>query len=253
MPIMASTLDGLGAQSIVLTSPGRKKGIVAGLLLKRGFGVADSWCHVETPRREIGDVLSTMRRETVACEVDRGWLDLAVQHSLATNTAKGQPPGTDVLRIAELIGAADWRDRELDIGAEARRLFDALPDDQRSPAAIEASLGRSGDWINTALGDTWFLDEPEVRSIVKQGGRRGDQAEHRLMAEVMPGQRGMWAELFVLHALRARAAKDAAQHAQITDFAILAHCLCDDRELKDIPLIVASARRTIQVLRTASW
>jgi hypothetical protein len=132
-------------------------------------------------------------------------------------------------------------------------LFDALPDDQRSPAAIEASLRRSGDWINTALGGTWLLDEPEVRSIVKQGGRSGDQAEHRLMAEVMPGQRGMWAELFVLHALRARAARDAAQHAQITDFAILAHCLCDDRELKDIPLIVASARRTIEVLRTASW
>jgi hypothetical protein len=253
MSIMASTLDGLGAQSIVLSSPGRKKGIVAGLLLKRGFGVADSWCHIETPRREMSDMLSTMRRETAACEIDRGCLDLAVQHALATNTAKGQPPGTDVLRIAELIGAADWRDRELDIGAEARRLFDALPEDQRSPAAIEASLRRSGDWINTALGDTWFLDEPEVRSIVKQGGRSGDQAEHRLMTEVMPGQRGMWAELFVLHALRARAAKDLAQHAQVADFAILAHCLCGDRELKDIPLIVASARRTIKVLRTASW
>jgi hypothetical protein len=252
--ITASMIDGSGAQSVMLTSRGGRKGVRAGMLLKLGVGVADSWCDIEASRRDINETLATIRATGVACEVDRAYLDDAVQNAIAAGAKIERPPGGALLQIAELLGGAEWRDHRLDLTAEARRLFDALPADQRSPAAIEASLQRSGEWIEEDFAESWFLDDAEVRAIVKRAPRR-DTAKvvQQLIAEVLPKRKAEWAERFLLFTLRARAAKDRTHKALATDFAILAHSLCEDRDLATIPLMAAIARHTVEVARMARW
>ncbi len=253
--ITASIIDGSGAQNVILTSRAGRKGVLAGILLKLGIGVADSWCDTGSSRRDINETLATLRHTGTASEVGRAYLDDAIQNAIAAGTTAGRPPGGALLQIAEVVGGADWRDQRLDIVAEAKRLFDALPADQRSPAAIGASLTRSGEWIDEeGFAESWFLDDAETRAIIMRAPRRDMvRAAHRLIAEAMPKRRAEWAERFVLLALRSRTATDRAQKAYANDFVILAHCLCGDGELQAIPLMVAIARHTADIARIARW
>lgn len=252
--ITASVIDGSGTQSLLLTSPGPRKGILAGLLLKLGVGIADSWCDPEASRRDRNGALAAVRQTGAASDVDRAHLDEAVQHAIAVGTMTGRPPGHAVLRIAELAGGADWRDRRLDIGGESRRLFDLLPAARRSPAAIKASLERSGDWIHENFASSWFLDDAEIRAILKQSPRHDtDAAVDRLMTEAFPKRLATWAERFLLLALRSRAAKEPAWKARANDFIVLAHMSSAGSDPAAIPLLAAIARHTVEVARIARW
>ncbi len=252
--ITASMIDGSGSQSLIVTGRGARAGVLGGLLLKRGVGVADSWCDTEAPRRDINSTLDTIRQTGQACEVDRSYLDLVIQHAIAAGMPEGRAPGAGVLRIAEFSGGSEWRGVRLDIAAEANRLFDELPARQRSPAEVEVSLHRSGEWIDEDFAESWFLDGPEVRAVVSRGPKRdAAAAARRVMDEIMPRQRAEWAERFLLLAERARAAKDPVHQGRATDFIILAHGLCGDRELASIPLMAAIARYTVKVTKIARW
>ena len=252
--ITASMIDGSGAQSIILNSRRGRKGVLAGMLLKLRSGVADSWCDAGASRRDINETLSTLRDSSAASEVDRAYLDAAVQHAIAAGTTFGQPPGSALLQIAELFGGANWRDRRLDVAAEAKRLFDALPAEQRSSTAIEASLKRSGEWMDEDFAESWFLDDAETRAIVGRTRRRDTaQVVRRLIEEAMPKRRAEWAERFLLLALRARAATDRAHKGYANDFIILADTLCGGRDLDRVPLMVAVALHTVEVARIARW
>ena len=250
--VTASMIDGSGAQSVLLTTRSGRQGVLAGALLKLGVGVADSWCDTDSSRRDINETLAALRDSGGSADVDRTYLDDAIQNVIAAGAAHGRPPGHDLLQIAELAGGAAWQDRRLDIAAEAQRLFDALPAEQRSPAAIGASLARSGAWIHEHFARSWFLDDADVRAIARSGSRR-DMAGtvRRLLVEAMPKRRAEWAERFLLLALRARAAVDRANKAYTNDFIVLAKSLSGDLDLAAIPLMNAIARHTIEIARIA--
>ena len=72
----------------------------------------------------------------------RDYLDVMVQHHIARGLAVGTLPQAAVVEIAETIGAADWKDRGLDVAAEIERRFAGLVAERRSPDAIAASLRR---------------------------------------------------------------------------------------------------------------
>jgi hypothetical protein len=241
--IHATMIDGSGASSILVHSRGSGKGMIAGLLLKLATGVADSWCHFDAPRREINAMLAKMRAAAECSPVERGFLDQIVQHAIAAGVAAGQPPGVELLRIAELAGGSDWQDRRIDVATEAAALFDALPDD----ASVDASLRRSGTWLEDRdFADSWFLDDAQTRAVLAAARKRKDRdPAGRLLAEVMEERRTEWAERCLLHALRAQAATSPAAREMADDFVILAHELSGKRTLQEIPLMRAIADRTV--------
>lgn len=251
LAISASTIDGAGACSIVVSSRGTGKGMIAGMLLKLASGVVDSWCHVDMPRREINRMLERVREATEASEVGRDFLDVMVQHVIATGTAAGQPPSVVLLRIAELAGGSDWQDRRVDIAAEAEALVNALPGPKRTPSAIGASLKRSGGWIGKpGFSESWFLDDADTRAELADARKNKDpDPGGRLLANVMPKHRAQWAERFLLLAVRAASAKDKTQHDAAGDYAILAHVLCGDRALETIPIMRAIVDHTTLIGR----
>ncbi len=145
--LRASSIDGAGAQSLLIATRSGRSGLIAGLLLKQGFGIRDAWCHRDTPRREIASMVAEMQRQVVAPEIERSYIDLVVQHEIAVGMAANSLPDPAALEIAEAIGGADWKDRRIDVAAETERLFGELPADQTSAIAITASLRRSADWM----------------------------------------------------------------------------------------------------------
>jgi hypothetical protein len=256
LAIHASMVDGSGAQSVILTSPTGRTGLFAGLLLKAGFGLRDAWCDVAVSRRDITKAVKEVQQQTASHAVGRDFLHTAVQHSIARGLAAGHLPQTSVVAIAEAIGAADWKDRGLDVAAETERLFDGLDAALRSPAAIAASLPRSGTWLaDDPAMQSWFDDDAAIRALVEGRPRpKPDVAVRRVLDEVLPGRRDAWAERLLLLALWLQAGGGQAMPAgRWEDCVVLAHALLAGRPLADLPGMVAIAERSIFAARAGTW
>lgn len=249
LEVLASVVDGSGAISIVVATKGRGKGTIGGTLLRQSAGVVDSWCHTDMTRAEINRMLAKVRDSIDATTVDPAFMDRILQHIIAIGAANGEPPGVGLLRIAEFAGGSDWQDRHLDVATESASLLDHLPPALVSPQAITASLQRSGEWMGQhGFTESWFLDDAKARTILRDARKRKSaDAVDRLLAEVLPPQRAIWAERFLIMALRARASHHAPDKAMIAEFSILAHVLCGDTPLADIPLMREIAEHSVMV------
>lgn len=247
--INVSIIDGVGAQSILLTSRTGRVGLFAMLLLKRG--VRDTACVPDEKRRDIKSHLELLRESAQAVEVEREYLGLAVQHAIATGLAGGTVPPVGLLNIAERIGAADWKDRAVDSAEDIAGLFAELDPTDCTRAAIEASLRRSDTWsrFDDVFG-SWFDDGSEVHDVMARAprGKRAATVQF-VLDEVLEKLRAPWVEQLLLLTHWARSAKDAAVHARWKDFLILAHCLSSGWKLADIPLMRTAAETTLAVAR----
>jgi hypothetical protein len=252
LSIRCTIVDGSGAQSLVLTTATGRAGLFAGLLLKQGFGVRDAWCDLAVPRREIIRALKETRSEMAWRMTGRDHLDTVVQHHIAQGLALGHLPLLAVVEIAEAVGAADWKDRSLDMAAKTEQLLAGSGATAASPAQITSSLRRSGEWIDRdPMVQSWFEDGAAVRALVDRRPRlKPDVALRRMLEEVMPARREAWAERLVLLALWLRDSTEGALPAELwRDCAVLAHELLAGRPLAELPAMVAIAERSLFVAR----
>jgi hypothetical protein len=250
--IQSTILDGSGAQSLVLATPAGRIGLFAGLLLKQGFGVRDVWCSLSVPRREIARSLKEVRCEMAWRMTGRDHLDTVVQHHIGRGLALGHLPQLPVVEIAEAIGAADWKDRCVDMGTETERLLAGSGATASNPAQIISSLQRSGKWIDRdPMMQSWFEDGAAVRALVDRRPRlKPDVALQRMLDEVLSARRQAWAERLILLALWLRDSTDGVLPVELwQDGAVLAHELLAGRPLTELPAMIALAERSLFVAR----
>jgi hypothetical protein len=259
----ASPIDGSGAQSMLFASRSGRSGLFAGLLLKQEFGVRDAWCNREASRREIASMVAEVQRKVVVPEVERSYIDLAVQHGIALSVATNNLPDAAFLEIAEAVGGADWKDRRIDAAAETETLFGELPAEQRHAGAITGSLRRTMGWMREGgVWDSWFEDDAEVRDALAAARQDDVNAAARLLLDgIMDQRRDLWAERFLLTALWARAVRPGqppplgagARAVTWRDIVVLAHEVLSARPLRDIPVMAEIAERTVIAARSGAW
>jgi hypothetical protein len=252
LAINCSMVDGSGAQSLIVTTPTGRTGLFVGLLLKQGSGIRDSWCDPSLPRHEINRSVNDAQQMTPWHATGRDHLDVVVQHHIARGLLAGHLPQAAIVEIAEAIGAADWKDRGLDVARETGRLFARLGAGRQSPPAIAQSLQRSGDWLaNEPAMQSWFEDDAAIRALVEQRPRqKPDVAVRRVLEEVLPTRREVWAERLLLQTLWLQAGSGDAGRWQ--DCVVLGHELLAGRPLTELPAIVAIAERSIFAARVAT-
>jgi hypothetical protein len=171
-----------------------------------------------------------------------------VQHHIARGLTAGHLPQATIVEVAETIGAADWKDRGLDVAAEIERLFAELGPELRRQAAITASLQRSGAWIaNDPMMRSWFEDDTAIRTLVEGRPRlKPEVAMRRVLEEVLAPRREAWAERLLLVLLWLQAVtRDALPTGWWQDCVVLAHALLAGRPLAELPAMVAIAERSI--------
>lgn len=251
--MLVSALDGVGAVSLLFISKGTGRGTICGVLFKLGEGVADCWHGNDTPRASLRDMERHLIEEADASLVDGLFMDRMIQHAIARSVEVGNPPGVDLLQVAETVGGTDWQDRRIDCAAEAALLFEALPAQAKSQTAIAASLRRSGAWFDRErFTESWYLDDPQSRKAVIATRRLPqDQAVDQMVKDLMPEYRAEWLERMVLLALRAGSAVDTLQRKLAPDFVILAHALAGSGPMGDIPLIRRIAHLSVTYGRLA--
>jgi hypothetical protein len=251
----ASTIDGSGAQSILVASRAGKKGFFGGLLLRHGVGVMDTWADPDLSRGKIGKLLREAQMSAQHVRVDKSFIDAMVQHAIGTAVDQQAVPPALLLEMAEFLGATEWKDRRFDTKTEADRLFGLLDAADRTPKSIEAGLQRGVDWMeDDDVFATWYEDGPQVQQALAKLPRT-DQAglTAAVMRDILPATRASWAERFLMMALWSQAANEAKQRAKAKDLVLVAHVLAGEGPLEAIPIMHVIAAQTVQAMLLGAW
>jgi len=255
LELYASIVDGSGAQSILAASRVAKKGLFAGLLLRHGTGVMDGWADDDISRGQIGKLLREAQMAAPCARVDMTFVDRMVQHAIGASVERDAVPPASLLEIAEILGGMEWKDRRIDVSAEADRLLAALDPADRTPDRIMDGFVRASEWMSKEdVFGSWFEDGPQVREVLSKFPRT-DRAGMvaAVMTEILPSQRAKWAERFLILALWCEASGDAKQRARATDIALVAHALAGDGPLEAIPAMGVIAAVTVRAMLLGGW
>jgi hypothetical protein len=255
LELYASTIDGSGAQSILAASRAAKKGLLAGVLLRHGIGVVDGWLDPDLSRGKIAKLLREAQMAAPTARVGKAFLDTMVQHAIGASVEQDTVPPPSLLEIAEILGGAEWKDRQIDIKAEADRLFAALDPADRTPAAIEAGFAHGLEWMgDDEVFGSWFEDGPHVQKTLAKLPRTDKRGMTALvMTDILPARRAEWTERFLMMALWSEAAAEAKQRAKTRDLVLVAHALASDGPLEAIPVMTFIAAQTVHATLLGGW
>lgn len=251
----ASIIDGSGAQSLFAVSRTGKKNLFAGVLLRFGTGVVDAWIDPDLSRGKIGKLLKEAQMAAACTRVDRAFVDTMVQHAIGTSVAQDGVPPTLLLELAEILGGTEWKDRRLDVAAEAVDMFEALDPVDRSAGAIAAGLENGLDLMaKDLMFASWFEDGPEVRKALAKLPRTDKAGMIAVvMADILPNKRADWAERFLAMGMWCQAAGDAKQRAKGRDLVLVAHGLVGDGPIGAIPAMAGIALNTMRATLLSDW
>jgi hypothetical protein len=255
LELYASIVDGSGAQSILSASRSGKKGLFGGLLLRHGTGVMDAWADAQLSRGQIGKMLREAQMAAPTARVEMGFVDTIVQHAIGASVEHGSVPPAALLEIAELLGGTEWKDRRIDIKAEANRLFETLEPEDRSPRGVSAAFVRVGEWMaKEDVFGSWFEEGPQVQKALAKLPRTDMGGMVTVvMDDILPAQRTKWTERYLILALWCQAAADAKQRTRARDAVVVAHALAGDEGLDEIPAMGVIAMQTVRAVLMGGW
>ena len=122
----------------------------------------------------------------------------------------------------------------------------------KDPAALVEVLQRSDELADLdMLEQSWFEDDPEITEIVAgRHGRGRAKLVTYLLQSVIARRREEWAELLLRVALWMREAPPEADLCW-PELSLVAKAVADGRDLNEVGLMRAVAKRTIAVLASA--
>jgi hypothetical protein len=218
--------------------------LVAGLLIKQGFGVRDAWVRREVTVTELREIVDHVASEIELAETTLDYARLACCQALAINLEAGHLPPFGLLDCAEATGLADLKPEALSVDNLVADLLTEVDEKRLSAAAVTKTLRQSADWVEQhPTLETWF--ENNVSNAI--GKRRTPRAKQLafILAGPLQSRRRYWAELA---AWTAQSLKHQRDQGDWQDFAILARELLAARALDEIGLMMAMADTTLVVM-----
>ncbi|MBV9117714.1 MAG: hypothetical protein JOY63_10180 [Acetobacteraceae bacterium] len=246
--VLASVLDGAGAQSLFMLTREGRRNACACLLLKQGIGVRDAWARHGLSRAELGEFLEQVQEiELLPTSLD--YARIATAHALAVNLGSGVMPPFALLDVLETAGLQGIQPATLTADA-VLALLDADADPALSqPEVIAEVLASSRDLPDElAYLDSWFEADSEVERLL---GAKGMTRARRLALardEILPRRAAKWLEKLAWTALTLRHGdEDEPWEA----FYVSARELRAGRPIAGIPLMMHVAAPTVDACAAA--
>lgn len=239
--IIATQIDGAGAQSVFAVTKDGSKFLISALLVKQGVGIADAWSEGGHSKGEVRSFLREVQTQTVAHKVPAGYVRLLVSHYLAVGHRRGAAPGTGLLRFAEATGLEDCQPAELAAGDLLAMIeADAAPAELEQ-AAVDAVLAASMFWPEAyEFMASWFEDDSEVAGLLS--GEDGGDVE-AVLHEILEPRRAKWTERLLWTALWLKQKRD--RHSRWKDVFLVGRELHGGRPVAEIPLMHRIAETTL--------
>lgn len=230
--IIASMVDGSGAQSMAAAfQTGSCRG-VAVVLLKQGFGVKDAHvipCASATEQRAI---IAGISDELHAYDVSRDYMIQATGIALSDGIGMGRGPVPGLVEVAQSCGLGDLRPGQTAIG-DLLTLAD--PDSRIAHLSIQARgrlIMASQSWEDRyPISSSWFEDSDAVVETLDDATSQA--ALKRGLWNILETRRAHWAMLIARNALLLKAAGE--DHAD--EFVAVAAALSNGRDLKKTPVM----------------
>jgi hypothetical protein len=210
LEILATVVDGAGAQSVFAVAKDGRKHVLCGLLVKQGTGVADAWCLRDQSESEVAEILDGLSSQVLALPVESDFVDHLVRHHLAFGVRQGKVPPVGLLDFLETLGMANCQPAELGVDGLLDLLKAGMDQAQLKPDAIDRMLDIAGDSLEIMeFAETWFEHDQEVDDLLRKCGTTGMAAKVDLIVdEILEPRRAKWAERFLWMALWAKHQKD---------------------------------------------
>jgi hypothetical protein len=244
LQILASGVDGSGAQTVLVVAGTGRKCLLSGLLLKHGIGVRDAWVRRGVTKAEVREIVSDVGGEIALAPTSPDYVALATRHFLAVNGRSGVMPPFGLLDFAETVGLADLNPAELPVEILVATLCDAIDPALLTDAAVGATLRDSVGWADKyPIVETWFVDN--VGKSLGKNPAAGAKQTAMLLAGPLQSRRRYWAEMAAWTALglEHRPGSEAWQ-----GFAIVARELLGQRPLDEIGIMKTVAQTSLAVM-----
>lgn len=230
--IVASMVDGSGAQSMAAAVQSGSSRSVAVVLLKQGFGVKDAYVVPCSSATEQRTVLATMTDEIEAIDVPRDYIAQAIGLALAEGLERNMAPVPGLVDVVQICGLREVRPSQADIGG----ILDLADSDGRIASLSAQARGRlitaSEYWEERyPMLASWFEDSDETVEALEKATSRA--ALMRGMWRVLETRRQHWAKVIARNALLLKIVgkKDA------DEFIAVAAALAEGRDLKKTPVM----------------
>ncbi|KAB2920475.1 MAG: hypothetical protein F9K29_01155 [Hyphomicrobiaceae bacterium] len=242
--VLSSGIDGSGAFTLLVIAEEAGRALLAGILIKQGFGVRDAWVRRNVTTAELREIVGQVADETGLAETDVDYVKTVCCQALAINLEAGYLPPFGLLDCAEAIGLADLNPEALTVEKLVADLIAKVDAKCLSAAAVTKTLRQSADWPEDhPTLETWFEDNVAKATGSKRAPRAKQMA--KLLAGPLQARRRRWAELAGWMAL---SLKHRRQPGDWQGFAILARELLGTRPLEEIGLMTTIADTTLAVM-----
>ena len=243
--VLASVIDGAGAQSIFVVSREGRRNAIACILLKDGVGIRDAWTRHGLTRSELDEFL-TQLEEIELLPVNLDYARIAVAHALAVQKIPEAMPPFLLLDAMETGGLQNVQPEEL----PADRLLDMLAetaDPAFSRPEMAAEILKASRDLPDELGtlDSWFEEGAEVDQLLRAKNLTRSRRIELVQDDLLPRRIKKWINRLAWTAL-------TLQHGEEDEpwqeFFISARELNAGRAINEIPLMMRVAANTVDAL-----
>lgn len=231
--VLASMVDGSGAQSFTIafqSGSSRKMGIV---LLKQGFGVKDAYvvpCSSATEQKRLIEMLVS---EVDAWDVPLDYAKQAFAIGLEDGLRFKQPPAAGLVDVAQQLALTDLRPFPSAV-TDIVGMMDPDGDIAKlSPQARGRLINASEDWDvhYPRIMESWYEDSDAITEAISSA--TSPTALKKGLWHALEDRREHWADVIARSALLLHAASEP----EAKQFAAVALALVDGRPLKKIPVM----------------
>ena len=242
--VLASDIDGSGAFTLLVIAEEAGKPLIAGLLVKQGFGVRDAWVRRDVSVTELREMVEHVANEIGLSEASLDYARTVCCQALAIHIETGHPVPFGLLDCAEAIGLAELNPEPLSVDKLVTDLIAEVNAKDLTVAAVTRTLSQSANWQEDyPTLESWF--ENNVAKVI--GRKRAPHARQVavLLAGTLQANRRRWAELAAWTAL---SLKHRRHPGNWQSFAIVARELLGTRPLEEIGLMTSIADTTLAVM-----
>jgi hypothetical protein len=244
--VVASAIDGSGAQSVfVVVKDGHKEAAVS-LQLKQGIGVRNAWVNGGLSKAQVDLFLSQVEVQAYCYDSGPEHLRLTLGHALAMAQKSGVPPPFGLIDVLEKAGLSTIPPKAVPVDDLVARLMAEIPAECLTPPMVAQALADSGDWkAEFPFLASWFDIDEDVDTLLRDEAASAQRRAELLLDQHFSTRRLRWAELLAWTALTLR--QDKASKDVWVSVTLVARELLGQRPLTDIPVMTTIAEKTVEV------
>tara|TARA_B110000879_G_C11143502_1_gene501383 strand:- start:5 stop:1672 length:1668 start_codon:yes stop_codon:yes gene_type:complete len=249
--IHATEMDGTGAQAIFLLVK-RKKGFqAAGLLVKRYYGIKDTWLSPIMSKAEAKNYAKdSVYGDFFVKKIDQNYLDTLIADHIHQAQKIDAVPHLNLLELQEITGS-QWQAQPIQIEQTIEQLLVEHP--VIDAAYQKKSFARSDNWYRKyKFTESWYDESPELDRLVNQFCTFVDGIKQCHVSNALPtiieqyfeARREQWLEHFLWLALWA---KPSARHNEYLwkDALVVTCALFNNQPMMELPIIRVIAEHSI--------